>query len=110
MELTFQKGIVIFFGILLVIILIFLGVMMNKKNTTAPWPPTMSPCPDYWIDGPHSMVSTTPYISGSSCKASKTNLNNPYKQKEMNFTTSEYTGTSGACNKYTWATTNNPCN
>ena len=52
MAINFQKGVVIFFGILLVVILIFLGVTLNKSNASEPWPPATSACPDYWLDFP----------------------------------------------------------
>ena len=115
MEINFQKGIVIFFGILLVIILIFLGVMLNNKKKTTPWPPKISPCPDYWLDGPNpDDTQNNPYIPGSYCKPTRDSLGSymnypvPVQNNYMNFTTANYTGSSGSCNKRTWATTNDP--
>ena len=70
MEITFQKGVVIFFGILLVVILIFLGVTMNSSKLSTPWPPVTSVCPDYWLDYPINVETGQPipdYVSGSNC-------------------------------------------
>ena len=70
MAINFQKGVVIFFGILLVVILIFLGVTLNKSKASAPWPPATSVCPDYWLDYPYDVTTKKPkdnYIAGSQC-------------------------------------------
>lgn len=110
MEITFQKGIVIFFGILLVVILIFLGYMLNNKHSSVSWPPMTSPCPDYWLDGPNpDLTKNNPYISGSYCNPTKDalgsymNYPNQIPNNYMDFTTSDFTGSGASCNKRTWA-------
>ena len=110
MDMNFQKGVIVFFGILLVGILIFLGVSLNKNKKTR-WPPITSPCPDYWLDGPNpNQVAGTPYVSGSYCKPTYVSgttgpyLNNPNNIQSMNFTTPSYMGSSGTCNMYNWST------
>jgi len=78
MAINFQKGVVIFFGILLVVILIFLGVTLNKSNASAPWPPTTSVCPDYWLDFPYNTTSGAPipnYVAGSQCVGTNDSTN-----------------------------------
>ena len=62
----FQTYVLIFFVILLLAILIFLGVTMNKNKTTnVPWPPIISSCPDFWTDTP--LDGTSKYVPGSRC-------------------------------------------
>ena len=60
---NFQKGVIILFVVILLIILIFLGVTMtNNKATTIPWPPVISNCPDYWTDTPEESPPETIYV------------------------------------------------
>jgi len=132
MAINFQKGVVIFFGILLVVILIFLGVTLNKSNASEPWPPATSACPDYWLDFPYN-TNGNPipnYVAGSQCvgtnDASNVGMNlgntitatlqNPKNPSGPNITGpynlsgtyGEYTftGSNGACHKRDWATAN----
>ena len=134
MAINFQKGVVIFFGILLVVILIFLGVTLNKSKASAPWPPATSACPDYWLDYPYNIDTGAPkpnYVAGSQCvgtndasnvgmnlgnkniTANKPNpkdpsgpmITNPYNLSGT-FDGYTFTGTNGACHKRDWATYN----
>jgi hypothetical protein len=131
MAINFQKSVVIFFGILLVVILIFLGVTLNKSNASEPWPPATSACPDYWLDFPYNTTSGAPipnYVAGSQCVGTNdaknvgmnlgkniiANQPNPKggpnisQSKNLSGTVDGYTftGTNGACNKRNWATFN----
>ena len=73
-------------------------------------------CPDYWvIDGSGNNAKCINVKDLGTCKS----LGN--KHQTMNFNTSAFTGSQGACNKYNWATkcnvtwdgitygVNNPC-
>ena len=134
MAINFQKGVVIFFGILLVVILIFLGVTLNKSNASEPWPPATSACPDYWLDFPYNTTSGVPipnYVAGSQCVGTNDATNvagmnlgniipnpatgiNPKGGPKitgvynLSGTVGGYTftGTNGACHKRDWATAN----
>ena len=134
MAINFQKGVVIFFGILLVVILIFLGVTLNKSNASEPWPPATTACPDYWLDYPYvisnnNAINGDPipnYVSGSQCVGTVDSNNPPASMNIGNYTLNNYTkdrkpitepanlsgtydgytftGTNGACHKRDWAT------
>ena len=132
MEINFQKSVVIFFGILLVVILIFLGVTLNKSNASEPWPPATSACPDYWLDFPYNTTSGAPisnYVAGSQCVGTNdaTNVDGMNLGKTITATITNpkggpkittpynlsgtvdgytFTGTNGACHKRDWATAN----
>ena len=136
MEINFQKSVVIFFGILLVVILIFLGVTLNKSKASAPWPPNTSVCPDYWLDYPYDVDTKNPkdnYVAGSQCVGTEStentgmNLGNGNYPLTANTTitgrqiteavnlsgtyadgsvTYTFTGSNGACHKRDWATAN----
>jgi len=136
MAINFQKGVVIFFGILLVVILIFLGVTLNKSNASEPWPPATSACPDYWLDFPYNAqgVPIPNYVAGSQCVGTNDSKNiagmnlgniipnpatlqNPKTTSGAPNITSPYnlsgtvggytfTGSNGACHKRDWATAN----
>jgi hypothetical protein len=34
--------------IILIILLTFIGIIMGRQNSTAPFPPTANTCPDFW--------------------------------------------------------------
>ena len=134
MEINFQKSVVIFFGILLVVILIFLGVTLNKSNASEPWPPATSACPDYWLDFPYVIATGAPisnYVSGSQCVGTNDSKNvagmnlgniipnpatgiNPKGGPKITgvynlsgtYDGYTFTGTNGACHKRDWATAN----
>jgi hypothetical protein len=133
MAINFQKGVVLFFGILLVVILIFLGVTLNKSNASEPWPPNTSACPDYWLDFPYNTTSGAPipnYVAGSQCVGTNDSKNvagmnlgnknitatisNPKGGPNITDTYNlsgtvdgyTFTGSTGACNKRNWSTFN----
>jgi hypothetical protein len=45
--------------VLLIIILTFFGLMMQKRNKGAPFPPIANPCPDYWKVNENGTCSPT---------------------------------------------------
>ena len=91
---NFQKSVLIFATVLLVIsLLIVLYILIKNKYSAAnQWPPLVSNCPDYWVDSTGN---------GSNCVNSKGlgTCKNP-----MDFTKAPYIGKTGSCNKYQWAT------
>lgn len=99
------QGIVIIVAILLLIIaLILIGLLMAKSKNTEQWPPLIGACPDYWMDtsGNGSNCVNVKDLGTPKCNASVTDLNGAHLT--MDFSTDEYTGDQGLCNKYNWAT------
>ena len=96
----FQRIIIIVAVILLIISLIFIGILMNNNKKTEQWPPLIGDCPDYWV-----------YTSGNGSKCVNVkNLGKCTSSSDpgtfsMDFTTSDYIGSRGLCNKYNWANT-----
>jgi hypothetical protein len=92
---AFQKTVLGIAIVILIISLIIIGIILRNGKYSQTWPPVTPDCPDYWVD-----------LSGSGgfCVNDK-NLGTC--KTPMNFTTSQYTGSNGACAKYNWA---NNCN
>jgi len=96
----FQRIIIIVAVILLIISLVLIGILMNNNKKTEQWPPLIGDCPDYWIDTSGN---------GSKC-VNVQNLGKCTSSPDpgifsMDFTTSDYIGSRGLCNKYNWANT-----
>jgi hypothetical protein len=94
----FQKFVLFAAIIILIIALVFIGIALTYSTNTT-WPPMTPECPDYWtIDGSGNNTTcinvkdlgTCPPQSGS-------------QHLTMNFNSPAYTGSNGACAKYTWA-------
>jgi hypothetical protein len=107
----FQKIVLITAIIILIIALIFIGISLSSQMSNQQWPPLVATCPDYWtMDG-----------SGNNSKCRNVKNLGTCHAKTMDFNTSTFTGTNGACNKYNWANAckvswdgitygvNNPC-
>ena len=97
---NFQKFITIFAIIILVLSLIFIGVSLGSSDNIS-WPPNVPNCPDYFVDVTNN-VNNSEITYGSIC-------HNPKKlgtcgKGNFDFTNSSYTGSSGLCAKYNWAT------
>ena len=45
-----QRGIIMFFTILLILMLIFMAIVLKNSDAEKEWPPVISECPDYWYD------------------------------------------------------------
>ena len=116
MEMNFQKIVLIIAICLLIVALVIISYMMRKNALSVKWPPTTAECPDYWIlDGSGSNATCVNVKDLGTCKS----VGNQHQT--MNFNTSAFTGSQGACNKYNWATkcnvtwdgitygVNNPC-
>ena len=95
---TFQKIVLFSAIIILIITLIFIGTTLSYSKDQE-WPPMVPECPDYWmIDGSGNNATCINIKDLGTCKS----LGN--KHQTMNFNTSAFTGSQGACNKYNWAT------
>jgi len=45
---TFHLIVLSIAAIILILLLTFIGIIMGKQNSTAPFPPTSNTCPDFW--------------------------------------------------------------
>ena len=95
----FQKIVLITAIIILIITLVVIGVTLSK-GSGADWPPVVPQCPDYWvIDGSGNNAKCVNVKDLGTCKSDGSS-----KHQTMNFNSSQFTGSQGACNKYNWAT------
>lgn len=105
----FQKIVLISAIIILLVALIFIGISISYAQDET-WPPIVPQCPDYWqADGSGNNSTCTNVMNLGTCNS------------VMNFNNAPFTGDSGACAKYNWATNcgvtwdaitygvNNPC-
>ena len=96
---SFQSTVLIIATIILIIVLVIIGYMLRQGNATQVWPPILGDCPDYWIDTSGNGANCVNVKNLGTCvPTSGKGL------QAVDFTQSTYTGTSGLCNKYTWAT------
>jgi hypothetical protein len=89
---NFQRLVIIIAIVLLIVIFVFTLIILSRSKSSQSWPPVIGDCPDYWIDTSGN---------GSNCVNVK-NLGT-CATETMDFSTSEYTGDQGLCNKYNWA-------
>jgi hypothetical protein len=90
---SFQKFVLISAIVILIIALIIIGITLTYSNKRYAWPPNVPACPDWWVlDG-----------SGNNQKCLNVKDLGICNTKEMDFSSSLFTGSTGACNKYTWA-------
>ena len=95
---SFQTITLITAIVILLILLIVIGININTAQSSAPWPPVVGECPDYWLD-----IG----VNGSQCVVNANRTNQGNARSPMDFSGSTYQGSGGACAKYTWANTNN---
>jgi hypothetical protein len=94
MELNdFQKNVIYVVAALLLVCLIKIGYIMYKKNKNASKDMKGINCPDYWEDNSEG--------NGSNCVNVK-NLGT-CGSNAMDFTTQQWVGDKGLCNKNEWA-------
>jgi hypothetical protein len=103
----FNKIVVTVSCILFVLLILVIYYKITKfkaknKNDDKTWPPVVSNCPDYWEDNGHNGSDCVNVKNLGTCPAQQGKT-----QLHMDFTTSDYTGSMGTCNKYNWA---NNCN
>jgi hypothetical protein len=88
----FQKIVLISAIIILIVALIFIGMAIGYSQDDA-WPPIVPQCPDYWqADGSGNNSTCTNVMNLGTCNS------------VMNFNKAPFTGDSGTCAKYNWAT------
>jgi len=115
---AFQKTVLIAAVVILIVSLLVIGAILHGSASSKPWPPNVSACPDWWVvDGSGNRQKCINVKDLGVCKPQG---NQPHQI--MDFSTSAFTGSNGACNKYTWATNckvtwdgitygvDNPCN
>ena len=104
---NFQKIVLTIAIVLFIIMLLFIGVMLYQSKYNKKYPPTISDCPDYWLDMTNTIGAdasgndSSGNTYGSCINVKK--LGNSSCKKIMDFTGSEWEGSSGACKKYKWA-------
>ena len=91
---SFQSIVITVATILLIVVLTLIAISLWRGKEDAQYPPVVADCPDYWADmsdGDASNCVNTKSLGEPSCKG------------PMNFSTAQYTGPSGLCNKQKWA-------
>jgi hypothetical protein len=91
MDSSFQKTVLTVFLVIFVLcmLLIAFSIYRNKYNTD--YPPVISDCPDYWEFLEDGSCQNTHYLGSSQCATN------------MDFTIPLYSGSSGMCQRQTWA-------
>ncbi len=92
---TFQSITMTVAIIILVICLIIIAIALYRSKYNTQFPPVVADCPDYWLDMSEG--------DASNCVNKMKDLGNPNCPREMNFSTSMWTGDDGLCKKRTWA-------
>jgi len=94
----FQKFVLFAAIIILIIALVFIGIALTYSTDTT-WPPMTPECPDYWtIDGSGNNATCINVKDLGTCSPQSGS-----QHLTMNFNGSAFTGSNGACAKYTWA-------
>lgn len=106
MVFNFQKIVAIIAIIIFIVLMIFIASVLYNNKYGVDFPPTVSECPDYWLDMEKTVTGGDSFGEDSntiqSCINVK-NLGNSSCSKNMDFTEDFWQGTSGNCNKYKWA-------
>lgn len=92
----FQKVVLIVAVVILILSLLVISSMLIYGKT-ADWPPSVSSCPDWWVE------------DGSGVCVNVKDLGICPKEdgmdhQVMNFQLPAFTGSEGSCNKYNWST------
>ncbi len=92
----FQKLVLMIAVVILIIALLIISMLLiyGKKND---WPPSVSTCPDWWVQDASAVCVNVKDLG--ICPKS-----DGYQHQIMNFNAPQFTGSSGSCNKYNWAT------
>jgi hypothetical protein len=101
MEFNFQKIVLTIAIVIFIILIIFISIILRNNKYSVKFPPTVSQCPDYWIDMPDQ--SGTHNLNPSQTCTNIKNLGNVSCDKTMDFTGDFWQGSFGMCNKYKWA-------
>jgi len=114
---NFQKIVLIIAIIILFLLLAFIAITMKAAHKVD-WPPVIGDCPDYWVDTSGNGGNCVNVKNLGTCPSNVSG-----QPLSMNFSGANYSGSSGLCNKYNYATgcgitwdgltyggsTNNPC-
>jgi hypothetical protein len=113
----FQKFVLYSAIIILIIALVFIGITLSYAKDKHAWPPIVPACPDYWtVNGEGDASTCTNTKDLGTCPATS-----GQQHLVKNFNTAAFSGSNGACAKYTWANNckvswdgitygvNNPC-
>ena len=124
---SFQNKAIGIAFLVLVILIILMSIILYRTANQGTYPPVVNECPDYWITSNYAVQEGECKTSEYGCCSDKTTAKtdadgtncpikcyNAYKlgktssscssiPAEMDFSTDEYTGASGTCNKQTWA-------
>lgn len=91
---SFQSIVLSVAGIILAIFIVFIGIFLYRNRSNLAYPPVVAQCPDYWLnqmsDGQNTCLNVK-NLGSSSCG------------KNKSFSTSEWNGKRGLCNKSKWA-------
>ena len=90
----FQKTTSVVGLALMVVLMLFLmtRTFTAKKNNNENWPPVIGECPDFWSNALGSKPGCVNVHNLGKCS-----------KRTVDFTTPEFSGSDGLCNKYTWA-------
>jgi regulatory protein YycI of two-component signal transduction system YycFG len=105
MVFNFQKTVATIAIIIFIILMIFIASVLYNNKYGVEFPPTVSECPDYWIDTQNissNDIGDKDSQTKQTCFNIK-NLGNSACQKTMDFTGDFWKGSTGECNKYKWA-------
>ena len=89
---SFTKIVIFIASSILIIILISIGYAMYKTKYKTAFPPVVSDCPDYWESK-----------NGKCINVKKIGVCNIGDNNSMDFTTNNFKGHSGLCNKSKWS-------
>ena len=107
MAFNFQKTVATIAIIIFILLMIFIASVLYNNKYGVEFPPTVSECPDYWIDK-QSTINSSADMEDDDSQTKQTcfnikNLGNSSCQKTMDFTGEFWKGSTGECNKYKWA-------
>ena len=89
----FQSVVITVGGVLLLVILVFIGFSLYRRKGDTAYPPVLASCPDYWQD-----LSTTGSKGGSNClNIQNLGLNTGVCNKKSDFSAMT------TCEKATWS-------
>jgi hypothetical protein len=97
---NFQRIILICAIILLILCLILIGMVLVNSKSTQQWPPLVGDCPDYWVDTSGNGSQCVNIKDLGICNA----LGQTTGHLTKDFSQSPFTGSTGTCEKYKWAT------
>ena len=95
----FKKTLLMVASVVLIITLIWLGVMMSSESKAAEWPPKVSACPDFWQEQSGTNSDGTEFVKCNNIQG----LGKSTCKKNMDFSTTMWSGSEGGCRKSNWA-------